>query len=100
MEKILKNKGFIVEKGFKKLISPFSEMLEKRGWQTLGEHKALGCAALIKDFFANMVEEKGKKVYVREKWIDFIKEKINGLFNLKVQKDGSKFKRLLNEPEY
>ena len=47
-----------------------------------------------------MVEEEGKKVYVRGKWIDFGKEKINGLFNLKVHKDGSKFKRLLKEPEY
>ena len=47
-----------------------------------------------------MVEEKGKKVYVRGKWIDFNKETINELFNLKVQKDGSKFKRLLKEPEY
>ena len=36
-----------------------------------------------------MVESKGKKVYVRGKWID-----------LKVQKDGSKFKRLLKEPKY
>ena len=33
MEKILKDRGFIVERGFKKLISLFSEMLEKRGWQ-------------------------------------------------------------------
>ena len=47
-----------------------------------------------------MVEEEEKKVYVKEKWIDFSKDKINGLFNLKVQKDGSKFKRLLNEPKY
>ena len=31
MEKSLKDKGFIVERGLKKLISPFSEMLEKRG---------------------------------------------------------------------
>ena len=30
MEKILKDKGFIVERGFKRLISPFSEILEKR----------------------------------------------------------------------
>ena len=50
--------------------------------------------------FSNMVEEEEKKVYVRGKWIDFNKEKINGLFNLKVQKYGSKFKRLLKEPEY
>ena len=42
MEKSLKDRGFIVERGFNKLISPFSEMLEKRGWQSLGEHKAPG----------------------------------------------------------
>ena len=54
----------------------------------------------LKNFFANMVEEEGNKVYVSGKWIDFSKEKINGLFNLKVQKDGSKLKRLLKKPEY
>ena len=43
--------------------------------------------------------KEGRKVYVRGKWIYFNKEKINGLFNLKVQKGGSKFKRLLKEPE-
>ena len=47
-----------------------------------------------------MVEEKGKKVYVRGKGIDFSKEMINELFDLKVQKYGSKFKRLLKEPGY
>ena len=47
-----------------------------------------------------MVEEEEKKVYVREQWIDFNKEKINTLFNLKVQKDGSVFKKLLKELEY
>ena len=46
------------------------------------------------------MEEKGKKVYVRGKWIDFSKEMINELFNLKEQKDGSKFKRILKKPEY
>ena len=84
MEKSLKDKGFIVERGFKKLISPFSEMLEKRGWQSLGEHKTPGCAAWIKEFFPNTIEEERRKVYVRGKWIDFSKEMINGLFNLKV----------------
>ena len=42
-------------------------------------------------FFANIVEEEGKKVYFRIKWIDF---------NLKVQKDGLKFKRLLKKLKY
>ena len=59
------------------LISPFFEMLEKRGWQLLCEHKAPGCAALVKEFYANLVEEKEKKVYVRGKWIAFSRETIN-----------------------
>ena len=75
-------------------------MLEKRGCQLLGEHKASGFTALVKEFYANMVEEKGNKVYVRGKWIDFSRETINEMLNLKVQKDRSKFKRLFKEPEY
>ena len=65
MEKSLKDRGFIVDIGFRKLISHFAEMLENRGWQSLGEHKEPSCAALVKEFFANMVEDEGKKVYVR-----------------------------------
>ena len=42
MEKSLKKRGFIVEGGFKKLVSPFVEMLEKRELQALGEHKEPG----------------------------------------------------------
>ena len=82
MERILKDRGFIAERGFKKLISPFAEMLENRGWQSLGEHKELGCAALVKEFFTNLVEREGKKVYVREHWVDFNKEEINRLYSL------------------
>ena len=100
MEKILKERGFIAERGFKKIISPFIEMLEKREWQALGKHKEPGCAAMVKEFFANIVEEEGKKVYVRGHWIDFSNQRINILFNLKVQKDDSKFKKQLKEPDY
>ena len=32
MEKSLKDRVFTVERGFNKLISPFSKMLEKKGW--------------------------------------------------------------------
>ena len=39
---------------------------------------------MVKEFFANMVEEEGKEVYVKGHWIDFSKERINMLFNLKV----------------
>ena len=65
MEESLKERGFIAERGFKNAISPFAEVLEKRGWQSLGEHREPGCASLVKEFFANMVEKEEKKVYVR-----------------------------------
>ena len=47
-----------------------------------------------------MVEREGKKVYVRGHWVDFSKEEINRLYSLRVQKDGSKFKKQLREPEH
>ena len=47
-----------------------------------------------------MVEREGKRVYVRGQWIDFSREEINKLFNLSVQKDGSKFKKQLRELEH
>ena len=84
MEKSLKERGFIAEREFKNLVSPFVEVLEKGEWKTLGERKEPGCAAMVKEFFANMVEDEGNKVYDRGHCINFIKERINLLFNLKV----------------
>ena len=100
MERSLKDRGFITERGFKKVISSFAEMLEKRGWQSLGEHKEPVYASLLKEFFANMVEKEGKGVYVRGHWVEFSKEEIKRLFSLRVQKDGSKFKKQLKELEH
>ena len=37
MERSLKNRGFIAERGFKGVISPFAEMLEKRGLQSIAK---------------------------------------------------------------
>ena len=65
MEGSLKDRGFIAERGFKTIISHFAEMLEKSGWQSLGEHKEPGYASLVKEFFANMVEKEGKRVYIK-----------------------------------
>ena len=50
MEESLKERGFIVERGFKKAISPFSEVLKNRGWRSLGEHREPGCASLCYTF--------------------------------------------------
>ena len=46
-----------------------------------------------------MVEKEVKKVYVRGHWVKFNREDINRLFNLRVQKDGAKFKKQIKEPK-
>ena len=47
-----------------------------------------------------MVRTKNKVVYVKGIWVSFSKEQINQTFNLKERKDGSKFKRLVEEPNF
>ena len=60
MEGSLKNRGFITERGFKNIISPFAEVLERSEWQLLAKHKESGCASFVKEFYANMGEKEGK----------------------------------------
>ena len=47
-----------------------------------------------------MVRTKDKVVYVRGRWVSFSREQINQTFNLKEMKDRSKFKRLVEEPNF
>ena len=94
MEQTILQKNFISKRGFNQLISPFIEVLQKIGWSLLCEHKTIGFAVVVREFYANMVGKKEKMCYVRGKWISFDKEEINKTFNLKKQKNGSKFKNL------
>ena len=64
------------------------------------EHKPAGFAALVREFYANLVGKKEKTCYVRGKWISFDKEAINRTYNLKELNDGYKFKKLQKEPEF
>ena len=47
-----------------------------------------------------MVGMKDKAVYVRGKWIPFGREQIDQTYNLQERKNGSKFKRLVQTPDY
>ena len=54
----------------------------------------------MEEFYANMVGMKDKIVYVRGKWISFSRERIYQTYNLHERKNGSKFKKLLKEPDF
>ena len=96
----LQHRDFIGKRGFNKLISPFQEVIEKKGWNLFCDHKALGFVDLVKEFYANTVGIKEKTVYVRDKWISFNRENISQTFNLNERKNGSKFKKLIKEPDF
>ena len=100
MEKKILHKGFIGERGFKKLISPFKELIEKRSWETICEHKPPRCATLVREFYSNIVDRKGTQCYVRGKWVSFHRDKINQLLKLGKLKDGEKFKKLKENPNF
>ena len=82
------------------MISPFQEVIESKGWHLFSEHKAPGFVDVVKEFYANMVRIKDKKVYVRGKWISFSREQIDQTYNPNERKNGSKFKKLVKESDF
>ena len=75
-------------------------MIEIKGWHLLCEHKAPGFVDVVKEFYLNIMGMKDKTVYIRGKCISFSKEQINSTYNLQEKKNGSKFKRLVETPDY
>ena len=97
---MLADKGFISERCFGKLISHFSEKIEKRGWESFCAHTAPGFSALAREFYPNMVGMREDKVYLQGVWLPFGHKRINEMFKLKELKHGSKFKKLVENPDH
>ena len=97
---MLADKGFVSERGFGKLISLFLEIIEKRGWESFCAHTAPGFSALAREFYANMVGMREDTVYVQGVWVPFGHKRINEMFKLKELKHGSKFKKLVENPDH
>ena len=96
----LQHRDFIGERGFNKWIFPFQEIIEKRGWLLFCEHKALSFVDVVKEFYVNMVGMKDKTIYIIGKWISFNRERIDQTYNLNERNNGSKFKKLVKEPNF
>ena len=93
------SKGFVAERRFKNPITPFKEMIEKRGWETLCAHRRSGCAAVVREFYSNLVGRKDNTVYVRGVWVPYGAQAINQVYGMAGHKHGSKFKKLLENPD-
>ena len=74
----IKHRDLKGERDFNKWVSPFQELVESKGWHLFCEHEAPGFVDVVKEFYANIVEMKGKKtVYVRGRRISFSGEQID-----------------------
>ena len=65
MEKKLLKKGFIRERGFKEIIPPFKEIIEKRNRIAIWEHLPSWRVVIVREFYANLVDRKETMCYVR-----------------------------------
>ena len=91
-------KVFVGERGFSQLISPFKELIEQRGWGEFCKHKKSGYAAVVREFYSNLVGRKENSIYVRGVWVPYGAKTVNEMYGMEGQKNGSKFKKLKKNP--
>ena len=92
------SKGFVAERRFRNPITPFKEMIEQRGWEALCAHQKSGYAAVVREFYSNLVGKKDNTVFVRGVWVPYGAKAINEAYRMAGHKHGSKFKKLLENP--
>ena len=91
-------KGFVGERGFSQPISPFQELIEQRGWGKFCKHQKSGYAAVVREFYSNLVGRKENSVFVRGVWVPYGAETINEMYGMGGQKHGSKYKKIADRP--
>ena len=94
------NKGFVTERRFRNPITPFKEMIEQRGWEALFAHQKSGYAAVVREFYSNLVGRKDNTVFFRGVWVPYGAKAINEAYRMAGHKHGSKFKKLLENPNF
>ena len=97
-KKYYAGKGFVGERGFRKLISPFKELIEQIGWGNFCKHEKFRYAAVVREFYFNLVGMKDNSVYVRGVWVPYGAKTINEMYGMEGQKHGFKFKKMIDNP--
>ena len=69
-------------------------MIEKRGWGKFCKHQKLGYAAVVREFYSNLVGRKENPDFVRGVWVPYGAETINAMYRMEGQKHGSKYKKI------
>ena len=64
------------------------------------KHKPPGYVVVVREFYYNMIDMKENAVYVRGVWVPMGHESINEVLQIRDPKNGSKYKRLIREPNH
>ena len=98
MEKVLCRKGVYRRKGPQSAHLPFQGIDSARGWGKFCKHQKTGYAAVVREFYSNLVGRKENSVFVRGVWVPYEAETINAMYGMEGQKHGSKYKKIAESP--
>ena len=93
------DKGFVSERGFGKLNSPFYEIIEKTGWESLLHTRYLDSLLWQGNSKETCGDERRHNFHARS-LVTLWHKRINEMFKLKELKNGSKFKKLVENPNH
>ena len=81
-------------------MSLFKKEIERRGWEKLSQHRELGVRALVKEFYANLGEQKNLMCYVRGRWIPFEERAISQFLELRPMSECKEYDQLQESPNF
>ena len=91
--------AFIMERGFQIPPSELAQVIQSRGWGTFVKPHQLDMAIIVREFYANLLEHRDRRVFVRGKWVSFRRNIINTFYGLQ-EVDNSAFDVLRRRPDY
>ena len=74
---------WITYKGFFNPPEFFKIEILRKGWQNFSKHPKKGCVVIVREFYANLTEQEGYKIFVRGKQVPFDWYTINGFFQVR-----------------
>ena len=89
----------IKEKGFEHPEDLFRKDITNKGWRDLCKPLKLVVISIVREFYANSIDQALKRVWVMGKWVPFDSETINSFYNL-ANVDNEAYAKLRDEPNY
>ena len=98
MEEALCMQGISRRKGIQLTHLPFPGIDSAKRVGEFCKHKKSGYAAVVREFYSNLVRRKENSVFVRGVWVPYGAETINVMYRMEGQKHGSKYKKIADRP--